>query len=613
MQDVVDALPEPLLVLDEDLRVERANEAFVARFELDAASAIGASVHSLGGGAWDIPELRHLLEDRLVHESSVDGALIQHVFKDLGRRVLRVNARRLEGMRRILLGIQDVTRQYEAEQAVRDSEARLRLLALVTDHSPDFIAISDVEGELLFVNDAAVELMGAPAHRVLELTLPDYFVPEEQAFIRSTVLPAIHRRGSWTGELHLRHAATFEAIPVLYTGFRVDDPDTGEVMALAVLIRDLTAQKRAAQKMEEKESRFRAMAELSPAAIMVADRGRWVFANEAAAKLLGARSTGDVVGRSPLDFIDREHHAFVNAAIADVLEHQRATDRVASQWKRVDGSLVDVEVIAGPIEWRNHRAVQVVALDVTARQQVERQLEEANRNKDEYLAMLGHELRNPLAAIRNAARLLEYAEVEDPRMSRAVDVLRRQSFHMARIIDGLLEVSRIARGKVEVTLRPVELRDVVAGVVEDRKEEIADKGLRIKREFRADDLWIDGDAIRLSQVFDNLLGNAIKFTPAPGTIVVACERRNGSARVRVRDTGIGIRRQVLSRIFDAFHQEAQGVARSVGGLGLGLSLAKSLVSLHDGEIYARSEGPGKGAEFEVSLPLLEREPRSRAR
>jgi signal transduction histidine kinase len=249
--------------------------------------------------------------------------------------------------------------------------------------------------------------------------------------------------------------------------------------------------------------------------------------------------------------------------------------------------------------------------ELADRRRAESALRESNERKDEFLAMLGHELRNPLAAIRNATELMKLVAPGDSRLQRAHGVLDRQSAHMTRLIDGLLEVSRIARGKIRLNRDTLEARDVVHGVLHDRRPQARALGLQLADDLPPEPVWIHADHVRVAQVLDNLLGNAIKFTDAGGSIRVLLDvdrgdPDRGSAVFRVRDTGIGIRPEALEGIFDPFQQETQELARSSGGLGLGLALAKGLVELHGGTIEAHSAGPGTGAEFEVRLPLAPR-------
>jgi PAS domain S-box-containing protein len=224
----------------------------------------------------------------------------------------------------------------------------------------------------------------------------------------------------------------------------------------------------------------------------------------------------------------------------------------------------------------------------------------ANRTKDDFLAMLGHELRNPLAPILTALELMKLRKGQDGDRER--EIIERQVRHVVRLVDDLLDVSRITRGRVELTKAPVELADVVArGVevvaplVEERRHTLA---IDVPR-----GLVVDADAARLGQVVANLLANAAKYTEPNGAIRVTGERDGECVLLRVRDSGIGIAAEMLSRIFDVFVQEPQAIDRAQGGLGLGLTIVQSLAHLHGGSVTARSDGPGKGSEFVVKLPV----------
>ncbi len=229
-------------------------------------------------------------------------------------------------------------------------------------------------------------------------------------------------------------------------------------------------------------------------------------------------------------------------------------------------------------------------------------LAEADRRKDEFLAMLAHELRNPLGAIANASYLLEQLGPAEPQV-RPVAIIRRQIQHLVRMVDDLLDVSRITRGKVELRRQSLDLNDVLRNAADASRPlaEAREQTLRI--ELPSGPLPLDGDATRLEQVFTNLLRNAVKFTDPRGHIEISARRQDGEAVVGVRDDGIGISADLLPRIFDLFAQGEQGLDRTGGGLGIGLTLVRSLVEMHGGHVEARSEGPGKGSEFEVRLPL----------
>jgi signal transduction histidine kinase len=234
-------------------------------------------------------------------------------------------------------------------------------------------------------------------------------------------------------------------------------------------------------------------------------------------------------------------------------------------------------------------------------------LAEADRRKDEFLAMLAHELRNPLGAIANASYLLEQLGPSEPPMERGVAIIRRQIQHLVRLVDDLLDVSRITRGKVELRREPLDLGEIVRSAVETTRPLAEAKSQSLRLELSPEPLPLLGDATRLEQVLSNLLRNAVKFTEEGGHIEVTAGRDDShdphEAVIGVRDDGIGIAADLLPRVFDLFAQGEQALDRSGAGLGIGLTLVRSLVELHGGRVEARSDGPGRGSELEVRLPL----------
>ncbi|HWI37271.1 MAG TPA: ATP-binding protein [Burkholderiales bacterium] len=260
------------------------------------------------------------------------------------------------------------------------------------------------------------------------------------------------------------------------------------------------------------------------------------------------------------------------------------------------------------------RPVRVAALRSTVRTAVRardrqyqtrdylREREEADQRKDEFLAMLAHELRNPLAPIRNTISILRLSNGKQP-ASQLWEMMERQVGHMVRLVDDLLEVSRITRGKIELRKDRVELSLVIASAVETSRPLVEAGNHRLSITLPGDSLVVEGDATRLAQVFANLLNNAAKYTDPGGEISLSAAREEGQVVVRVRDNGIGIAAEALPRIFDMFMQAGLPGRNVQPGLGIGLTLAKSLVELHEGSISATSAGPGQGSEFIVRLPL----------
>ena len=228
----------------------------------------------------------------------------------------------------------------------------------------------------------------------------------------------------------------------------------------------------------------------------------------------------------------------------------------------------------------------------------------ARRRQEEFLAMLAHELRNPLGPIRNSVEILFRLPETQPAPRPVLAIIRRQVEHMARLLDDLLDVARLTQGKVVLQRGPTEVSECIRRAVETTSEAISVRHQELKLELPDQPLYVDGDAVRLAQVFANLLQNASKYTQDGGVIGLRATGQHGSVAIRVVDNGAGITAKVLPHIFDLFAQDERTMARSRGGLGIGLTIVRRMVELHDGTIAARSDGPGKGSEFIVTLPRI---------
>ena len=235
-------------------------------------------------------------------------------------------------------------------------------------------------------------------------------------------------------------------------------------------------------------------------------------------------------------------------------------------------------------------------------QRVNAELSEADRRKDEFLAVLAHELRNPLAPIRNAVHYLGLKASPDPALRNARDIIDRQVKHLVRLVDDLLDISRISSGKIGLRKERVSLALIVTNAVEASRPAIESENHQLTVTLPAEPVYLDADLTRLAQVLQNLLNNAAKYTAPGGKIGLHAEFDGHSVAIRVVDTGIGIPREMLPRVFDLFTQVDRSIERSSGGLGIGLTLVQRLVELHGGTVEARSEGPDKGSEFVVRLP-----------
>ena len=295
--------------------------------------------------------------------------------------------------------------------------------------------------------------------------------------------------------------------------------------------------------------------------------------------------------------------------VADVAGIAQARERgwcnpYEKELLRPDGSKVWVLISFMLLEpSRNERMAVVV--DITERKRAESALRDADRRKDEFLAILAHELRNPLAPIQNAVSIFNKCAALNPKFERARDMINRQLQHMVRLIDDLLDVGRITSGKFELRCQRVELATVVEQAIQTSRPYIERGGHQLMVALPSTPVYLSADPVRLAQVFSNLLNNASKYTERCGRIWLSAEVAEQHVIVRVRDSGIGISSEHLPRVFQLFSQVDSALNRSQGGLGIGLSISKSLVEMHGGAISVFSEGPGKGSEFAVRLPVLE--------
>jgi CheY-like chemotaxis protein len=247
--------------------------------------------------------------------------------------------------------------------------------------------------------------------------------------------------------------------------------------------------------------------------------------------------------------------------------------------------------------------VGVLFNDISDRMRAVEALKDADRRKDEFLATLAHELRNPLAPIRNALTIMRLKGTADADLGAARELMERQVAQLVRLVDDLLDVSRITLGKVELRRRRIDLREVASDAVATSKPALDDAGHHLSVRLAPEPLWVNGDAVRLTQVISNLLNNSARYTPRGGEVNLEVGREGPQALVSVRDNGIGIPPEMLARVFELFTQLGQPGA-APGGIGIGLSLARSLTELHGGSIEAESGGPGRGSRFTVRLPLV---------
>jgi PAS domain S-box-containing protein len=380
----------------------------------------------------------------------------------------------------------------------------------------------------------------------------------------------------------------------------------GKLVSVLSLVLDVTERVKAHEALRASEEKLRLAQES-------ADIGAWDWNVDTGEMVMSDRCL-ELFGHPPGTRLTRE------TCLAAVHPEDRERAERASAEAVASGKDYELEMRVllpdGTVRWVSSRGRAVhdaagrpvrltgMALDITERKRAEEALRESDRRKSEFLAVLSHELRNPLAPIRSSIHLLERARPGSEQAVRARDVIRRQTDHLARLVDDLLDVTRISRGKIKLERERIDLRDVLRRTCDDHRTLFEGRRIDLRVEMSGP-VWIDADATRMAQVIGNLLQNAAKFSREGGAVMASIGATNGRAEIRVRDDGMGISPDLLQRVFEPFVQAAEGLARTKGGLGLGLALVKGLVELHGGSVRATSEGLERGAELVVTLPLAE--------
>jgi PAS domain S-box-containing protein len=543
-----------------------------------------------------------------------------------------------------VLVFRDITGRRRTEQQLADDAARIES---IVNHVIDGIIAIDENGTVEALNPAAERLFGYRAEEVIgrnvKLLMPEPFHGEHDGYL------ANYRR---TGQAKIigigrevegrrKDGSTFPM------ELAVSEFWLGKRRYFTGLVRDVTERKKAEEALRRSESALRQSAETLRAKeaelVLVISRTpllltrcsrdrRYVFVNRAYAEFLG-RPADQIIGRPIAEIMGEAALATITPYVERVLRGESVEFETevpyAHPGRRFMRALYtpDRDDRGEVIGWvatvsditdrkqleheRDERAAELAVAfskrteEARRAENAERLLREADRRKDEFLATLAHELRNPLAPLRNALELLRRASDNRTLVEQARATMERQVLQMVRLVDDLLDISRITSGKLQLRKERVELAEVLKTAIETARPLIEASAQELTVTLPPHDVHVEADPTRLAQMFSNLLNNAAKYTEKAGHIWLTAERRDGEAVVSVRDTGIGIAAEHLPHIFTMFSQVAPALERSQGGLGIGLALVKGLVELHDGIIEARSGGTGKGSEFTVHLQIVD--------
>jgi PAS domain S-box-containing protein len=498
-------------------------------------------------------------------------------------------------------------RQYQIRNYLAEQERSLQaqaLLGAIVASSDDAIVSKTLEGIILSWNAGAERLFGYSATEAIgqPITL---LIPPERHDEESAILERLRR-----GE-RIEH---FETVRVRKDGSLLDisltisplKDSTGHIIGASKIARDITERKRAERALRESETRFRQLADAMPQIVWAARpdgyidyyNQRW-YEYTGFAEGYGQESWEPILHPDDVQRCVETYFGCIRTGEPYQIEY-RFKDPFKGGYRWFMGRALPIKNEEGRIvRWFG------TCTDIDDLKQAEETLKEVDRRRNEFLATLAHELRNPLAPILNAVQLLALKRPADPDFQWEHALIERQVKQLSRLVDDLLDVSRISRGKINLRTEPLDLAAIVRQAIEISGPLIAARHHHLEVSLPNQAIPVEGDPIRLTQVVSNLLNNAAKYTEDGGRIDLAIEQNGLDALIRVRDTGIGIAPAMLPQIFEIFTQVQGSVSRSEGGLGIGLSLVRSLVELHGGSVQAFSGGVGQGSEFVVRLPLLQ--------
>jgi two-component system, chemotaxis family, CheB/CheR fusion protein len=513
----------------------------------------------------------------------------------------------------LLIVREDLLGRARAEAAARESEERLRTTLRSIG---DAVLATDGSGRVTFLNPVAERLTGWPAHEAAGKAVEDVFhiVNETtRAPVESPVRRVI-REGAVVGLANhtILLARDGKEVPIADSGAPIFEAG-GRIAGVVLVFRDISELRRA----ERGTLRLAAIVASANYAIIGETTDNLITDWNPGAEALFGFAASEMVGRKMSSLAPAGESDPTPTATADLLAGRPVTEFEVRRHTR-DGRWLDTVVTLSPIRDEEGRVVGISRMirDVTERRRQSRELEEARRQaeeanaaKDRFLATLSHELRTPLTPVMASVQRLERRPDLAPGIGESLAMIRRNVELEARLIDDLLDLTRIVRGKVEIERSPLDLHAVLSTVSQNALSEFFARGVRLQSDLGAQEHFCQGDGARLQQVFWNLLKNSAKFTPSGGAVSLrTANPEPGRIRVEVSDTGQGIREDLLPKIFEAFEQGDVTAVRRAGGLGLGLAIARSLVQLHGGVITAASEGEGHGATFAVELATTKDRP-----
>ncbi|MBD2121327.1 PAS domain S-box protein [Trichocoleus sp. FACHB-262] len=501
----------------------------------------------------------------------------------------------------------------------KQAELEIQKFVSLADNSGEFIGMCDMNFVPFYVNPAGQQLVGLDGvQQYIETSVRDFFFPEDQDFVINEFFPRVLREGRAEVEIRFRHFKTGAALWMLYNVFYIRG-ENKQPIGLAAVSRNITERKQAETTLQEQATLLQLIIDsIGDGLILANPKGEVVLVNQAAERIFGpltnehpceewAQTYGLYLPDQQTLFPDQQlplYRAIQGEPANDIEVFVRRNPTAEGRWVSVSGFPVSDRsgnITGGVITCRDvTERKRILQQEQAAREAAER----ANRIKDEFLAVLSHELRSPLNPILGWTRLLQTGKLDATRQAEAIATIERNAKLQSQLIEDLLDIARIMQGKLTLTATPTSLAFVISAALETVQLAAEAKNIAIVLDLTSDIAPVFGDAARLQQVVWNLLTNAVKFTPSGGQVTVKLKQIGQSAHIRVIDTGKGINPEFLPHVFEYFRQEDGSTTRRFGGLGLGLAIVRQIVELHGGTVSAESAGENQGATFSVQLPVM---------
>jgi PAS domain S-box-containing protein len=620
---LLQALREPLLVLDSGLRVKMAIRSFYDTFKVTPEQTLGRFVYELGDGQWKIPALTKLLDELSPSNGEFDSYRVESDFPDIGRRTMLLNARCSQGddeePGQILLTIEDITERCLVE--LQAAERQRTWFQTALGSIGDAVIATDREACITFMNAAAETITGwtreqatgKPLHEVFKIVNEESRLTVENMVDKVLRLGAMDSLASHTVLIArdgTEHSIDDSASPIR-------DAWNGNIIGVVKVFHDISERRAIEQRLEISEIRYRRLFEAAHDGILIIDS-----------------KTRQITEVNPfmLQLLDYPREHFVGKELWEIgIFHDKDANQAAVQRLHENGSIrIDnlpledrhghqhpVEIVANLYQEGQTPVIQCNIRDIGERVGFEREretmlanekasrleAEDANRSKDIFLATLSHEVRTPLNAILGWASILRGAKCDDADLAEGMEVIERNCKVQAQLIEDVLDISRIVSGKMRLQMRHCGLVDVIQSAIDVVRPTAEAKNIRIDAKLDPAANLSSCDANRMQQVIWNLLTNAIKFSPQGKPVAITLTRDGAIAKITVADSGQGMTPDFLPYVFDRFRQADSSTLRKFGGLGLGLSIVKHIVEMHGGTVQAKSGGKGRGSTFTVNLPI----------